>query len=390
MANFQPKISVLMPFYNDRGYLKEAILSVLAQNYPFWELILADDGSKEDYSSFVNSFGDSRLKYLKLPHRGQLLTLLSASNEIKGDLVTMLHSDDRLDPRAFSKIVSVFDKENPDGVFSDLITINEKGDFTGYLKTSDRLDELSGIELFLRLGSNMISDVFFVKRDIFENWVKKNYLTNNVVYWWDYKEFRPALKLKKVSPYYFYRRYSQNYIKSEIGVFVAVMGSLRSSLLLAQKIQIPFFLFQRYFWLGPLKVFPFLMNFRRWLFRPIFRKKPSSFLFQLKLVRIAWNRFFGSSWPSNLYFSSLKEYLKNAPAKKEKFFIDLSDVSEVYTGKDEVCFYEALKANTLERPYRTILEAIKNGATIFETSKEKQEVLKAIFQFLNLPFPFND
>ena len=386
MDNFKDKISVLLPFYGDRGYLKEAILSVINQDYPHWELIAIDDGSPQDFSDFINSFNDARIKYLKAPHGGQLRALEFGASKLDGDFVTLLHSDDRLAPQAFSKILSVFRNNEIDGVFADLMTIDEEGRLRGRLKTSDRLDNLKGVELFLRLGSNMLSDVFFLRRAVFEKWVRKNYLSKNLVYWWDYEKMEPALKLKKISPYYFYRQYSGNYRKSEIGTFVAVMGSLRSCLKLAQKISVPAFFFQRYFWLGPVKIFPFLSNFWHFIFHPFYRKKPTSFSFQLKIVRFSWSRFFGVKWPSNLYFSALRQYLKNAGRKEKKVFIDLEG-AEVLTGKDEVNFYHWLQEGNLPYPYQTILEALKNGATILETQPEKHHLLVEIFEFLNFPFP---
>ena len=40
-----PKLSVIVPFYNQYDFVEEAVKSVLAQRYPNLELILVDDGS---------------------------------------------------------------------------------------------------------------------------------------------------------------------------------------------------------------------------------------------------------------------------------------------------------------------------------------------------------
>ena len=46
MSKFE-YISIGIPIYNAEKYLADAIKSVLAQSYPYWELILVDDGSTD-------------------------------------------------------------------------------------------------------------------------------------------------------------------------------------------------------------------------------------------------------------------------------------------------------------------------------------------------------
>ena len=43
-----PKVSVIVPVFNTEKYISECIDSILAQTFPDWELILVDDGSKDN------------------------------------------------------------------------------------------------------------------------------------------------------------------------------------------------------------------------------------------------------------------------------------------------------------------------------------------------------
>src|SRR5437762_11405842 len=43
----RPRVSIITPFLNAGPFLQEAIESVLAQSYPHWELLLADDGASD-------------------------------------------------------------------------------------------------------------------------------------------------------------------------------------------------------------------------------------------------------------------------------------------------------------------------------------------------------
>ena len=54
--------SFILPAYKGR-YLKEAINSILAQTYPYFELIIVNDKSPDDIDSIVNAFEDNRVSY---------------------------------------------------------------------------------------------------------------------------------------------------------------------------------------------------------------------------------------------------------------------------------------------------------------------------------------
>ena len=48
-----PKVSVIVPFYSNVKWLEEAIDSVLAQDYTYYEIIVVNDGSREDVNDFL-------------------------------------------------------------------------------------------------------------------------------------------------------------------------------------------------------------------------------------------------------------------------------------------------------------------------------------------------
>ena len=45
-----PIISVIMPFYNDKKYIRQSVISVLNQTFPYYEILIIDDGSKDEES----------------------------------------------------------------------------------------------------------------------------------------------------------------------------------------------------------------------------------------------------------------------------------------------------------------------------------------------------
>jgi len=58
----QPKVSVVMPVYNTRPYLEEAIASIFAQTYRNWELVIVDDFSTDGSWEYVCGIRDPRVR----------------------------------------------------------------------------------------------------------------------------------------------------------------------------------------------------------------------------------------------------------------------------------------------------------------------------------------
>jgi len=94
-------ISVIVPVYNGEIYLGECLDSILAQTYCDIEVIVVDDGSTDSTVGIVRgyAFTDPRVRYFFKENGG----LSSARNfglkNARGELVTFVDSDDKIDPR---------------------------------------------------------------------------------------------------------------------------------------------------------------------------------------------------------------------------------------------------------------------------------------------------
>jgi glycosyltransferase involved in cell wall biosynthesis len=98
-----PKFTVLMPVWNSEPeYLRKAILSVVQQRYPFWELSICDDGSdREDFKSILEEYDrlDERIHLTRLSSRQGIAAATNAAlAKVSGDFVGFLDHDDELDP----------------------------------------------------------------------------------------------------------------------------------------------------------------------------------------------------------------------------------------------------------------------------------------------------
>ncbi len=101
-----PKVSVIIPTYNRRDFVREAIASVLAQTYHDFELLVVDDGSNDDTATIVQEFDNVR--YISQPNRGVSAARNRGAARSNGELLAFLDSDDLWQPRKLECQVAFF------------------------------------------------------------------------------------------------------------------------------------------------------------------------------------------------------------------------------------------------------------------------------------------
>ena len=123
-------VSVVLPVYNVGDILKDSIESVLAQTYANFELIIINDGSKDQTLEIANSMAetDSRIRVLTQENKKIPRTLSRGFREAKGEFLTWTSADNVMDPDFLEKMVGEL-KENPQTamVWANMRLINAKG-----------------------------------------------------------------------------------------------------------------------------------------------------------------------------------------------------------------------------------------------------------------------
>lgn len=88
-------ISVILPVYNASKYLSEAIESILNQSFQNFELLIINDGSTDHSKDIINSFSDTRIKYIdNNGNKGLIYTLNRGIDESKGTYIARMDADD--------------------------------------------------------------------------------------------------------------------------------------------------------------------------------------------------------------------------------------------------------------------------------------------------------
>jgi len=113
-----PLVDILMPTYNGRKYIKNAIKSVINQTYRNWNLVVVNDGG-EDVADIIDEFHDSRIKYIVAEHKGKAHALNIGIENSNGEFIGYLDDDDILYPIHLEVLVKAALEDNKDFVYSD-------------------------------------------------------------------------------------------------------------------------------------------------------------------------------------------------------------------------------------------------------------------------------
>lgn len=112
IMEYKPKISIITPTLNRAYILWRAILSVQNQTFPFFEMIIIDDGSTDDTEKLMAQFSDPRLNYIKLEkNQGKSHARNLGLKKAKGEFVAYLDSDNAWYPDYLELMVKALEKD---------------------------------------------------------------------------------------------------------------------------------------------------------------------------------------------------------------------------------------------------------------------------------------
>lgn len=117
-----PAVSIIMPAYNVAPYVAAAVRSALVQTFTDFELIVVDDGSKDNTAEIVKSLmrEDERVRLVQQANRGLAGARNTALRAARGEMFALLDSDDMWEPEFLASQVAILDAR-PD---VDIVTGN--------------------------------------------------------------------------------------------------------------------------------------------------------------------------------------------------------------------------------------------------------------------------
>jgi glycosyltransferase involved in cell wall biosynthesis len=108
------EVSVIIPAYNRGWIIKESIDSVFSQTFDAYELIVVDDGSDDNTSEILDSYGN-KLRIIRQANQGVSAARNRGIIASSGEFIALLDSDDLWLPEKLDRQMSFF-RNNPDAV----------------------------------------------------------------------------------------------------------------------------------------------------------------------------------------------------------------------------------------------------------------------------------
>ena len=156
------EISIIIPVYNTSKYLPECLDSILNQSFSDFEVICVNDGSTDDSLDVLRDYEsrDGRIKIITQKNRGAAAARNTGLENVSGNYVLFVDSDDYLSPDALEKLYDLAIKESLDLIIFKIINFD---DGTREMSTYDYFE----LEVLKKLVGSRVFSYYDVKERFF-------------------------------------------------------------------------------------------------------------------------------------------------------------------------------------------------------------------------------
>ena len=215
-------VTIIIPVYNVKNYLKQCVLSVINQTYKNLEIILIDDGSTDGSGVICDSFKslDDRIKVIHKSNTGLGLTRNTGIEIAHGDYICFIDSDDFISNNMVDQLMTCMVNFKADTVIGGYTRVSENGKKLYSKKYVSEEYQAPDVKLKLLprlIGSSpykkdsikmSVWNVMFSMKVISENNIRfvseRQYVSEDII--WDMDYYNHAKKVKILnSDSYFYR-----------------------------------------------------------------------------------------------------------------------------------------------------------------------------------------
>lgn len=208
-----PQISVILPVYNARAFLKECLISLSNQTFTDFEVVCVDDGSTDDSCALLQSYAstDNRFRIIHTKHQGVSSARNRALSTAQGDYISFVDADDKLASDYLKVLFLSAQKTKADVVWCDYVS-----DECQLKNISDSLEiktYLDGWRCFVNRSPNMGCCLWnkLYKSDLLKNlWFLPSLAIGEDIVFLHQVIYRSRYVAYVSLPLYFYRIHSSS------------------------------------------------------------------------------------------------------------------------------------------------------------------------------------
>jgi biofilm PGA synthesis N-glycosyltransferase PgaC len=145
-----PKMSIIVPAYNEEVTVASSIKSMLSLNYPDYEIIVVDDGSSDNTFNEASKYSENGVKVIHQKNTGKPGAINTGIKNASGEVVITVDADSKLHPDALTWIARRFISNPRLGAVAGNVKIDKP---TGLLKTLQSLEYTTSINLIRKSQS---------------------------------------------------------------------------------------------------------------------------------------------------------------------------------------------------------------------------------------------
>lgn len=123
----QPLISVIIPAYNAEKYISKSIESIRKNTYENLEIIIVNDGSKDNTRGIVEAISDSRIRLINQENGGVSKARNTGLDNAKGEYIAFVDSDDYVSSDYFETLLAACQESGADIAACRHICVDTKG-----------------------------------------------------------------------------------------------------------------------------------------------------------------------------------------------------------------------------------------------------------------------
>ena len=135
------KFTVVIPLYNKRNYIEKTILSVLKQTFTDYEIIVVDDGSRDDSAEIVRAMKNEKVHLISQKNQGVAVARNTGIQNAKGTYISFLDADDAWNEDYLETIDGLTNRYPQSDIYVTAYHVNFGN---GKIKTSTQLEPPEG------------------------------------------------------------------------------------------------------------------------------------------------------------------------------------------------------------------------------------------------------